>query len=80
MGGDDLRERFDQGGTIVQHGDALKLNAASRRRLLQFYIDIVQRFDVIAQKTDRGDEHMSPSRASQSFNRGLNGGTKPGLD
>ncbi len=79
MSGDDIGEGLDQGGTIVQHGNALKLNAASCRQLLQLYIDIVERLDVIAEETDRRDEHMSSSRAGQLFNGSLDGGPKPGL-
>ena len=58
-------QRIDERSRIVQHRDSFELEASTIGEPFQFDIDIVERFHMVAKKTDRRDQDFLPPIARQ---------------
>src|SRR5213592_4241151 len=58
MSRDDIRERVDQGGRGVEHGDALQPHAFVGSPLLEINVNVVQDFEMVGDESNGGNEDV----------------------
>ena len=77
MSRDDIRERVDQGGRGVEHGDALQPHAFVGSPLLEINVNVVQDFEMVGDESNGGNEDVPMPFPMQIVKGGFHGGAKP---